>query len=258
MSNSLIKKNIFQKYYILISKREIKSITSLEQKKYRDKTGLFVAEGAKVISELKNNGLKLNAFYTTEPIEKPTKNEFQINAQELQKISFLKTPNTCLAVFEIPKPLKSFSKGLQVALDGVRDPGNLGTIIRLCDWFGVETLLCSGDTADCYSPKVVQASMGSLARVQVSYLNLAEFLQNCDLPIYGGCMDSASLYAKKLPKDAILVMGNEANGITKEIMDLLTHKISIPRFGKLQKTESLNVATATAILLSEFKRPTGK
>jgi TrmH family RNA methyltransferase len=177
---------------------------------------------------------------------------------ELKKISFLKTANTSLAVFEIPKPEPLHDSGLIVALDAVRDPGNLGTIMRLCDWFGVCQLICSNDTADCFNPKVVQATMGSLARVQVHYLSLSDFLENTALHIYGGCMDGKNIYDEKLPENAIVVMGNEANGISGEIEKLLTHKITIPRFGKIQKTESLNVATATAILLSEFRRTTEK
>jgi TrmH family RNA methyltransferase len=150
------------------------------------------------------------------------------------------------------------NSGLIVALDAIRDPGNLGTIIRLCDWFGVQQLICSEDTADCYNPKVVQATMGSLARVQIHYVSLLEFFEATDLPIYGGFMDGKNVYSEKLPKDGIIVMGNEANGISEEIIQKITHKITIPRFGNLQKTESLNVATATAILLSEFRRFTEK
>lgn len=247
-----------QKYYILVSKSQTKLITSLQQKKYREQTGLFVAEGPKVIAELLNENLKLNSLFTTDVLKITPENHFQVTENELKKMSFLTTANTSLAVFEIPKAKPLQDSGLIVALDAVRDPGNLGTIIRLCDWFGVKQLICSEDTVDCYNPKVVQATMGSLARVQIHYLSLSEFFEKTKLPIYGGFMDGKSVYSEKLPEDGIIVMGNEANGISEEIIQKITHKITIPRFGTTQKTESLNVATATAILLSEFKRSTEK
>lgn len=243
-----------QKYYILVSKSQTKLITSLQQKKYREQTGFFVAEGPKVIAELLDEGLMLHSFFSTDDLEITAENHFRVTEAELKKISFLKTANTSVAVFEIPKPKPLQDSGLIVALDAVRDPGNLGTIIRLCDWFGVQQLLCSEDTTDCFNPKVVQATMGSLARVQVHYLLLSEYFDRTKLPIYGGFMDGKNIYSERLPKDGILVMGNEANGVSEAIIQNITHKITIPRFGKTQKTESLNVATATAILLSEFRR----
>ncbi len=242
----------------MVSKSQTKLITSLQQKKYRDQTGLFVGEGPKVIAELINEGIKLKWLFTTDTSKNNAENHFHITEAELKKISFLKTANTSLAVFEIPKPAFLQDSGLIVALDAIRDPGNLGTIIRLCDWFGVQQLLCSEDTTDCFNPKVVQATMGSLARVQIHYLSLSEYLSDTKLPIYGGFMDGNNVYSEKLPKDGIIVMGNEANGISKALIQEITHKIAIPRFGKTQKTESLNVATATAILLSEFRRFTEK
>ena len=243
-----------QKYYILVCKSQTKLITSLRQKKYRDQTGLFIAEGPKVIAELLAEGLTLQSLFSTNSFEITAENHFQVTEAELKKISFLKTANTSVAVFEIPEPRLLQDKGLIVALDAVRDPGNLGTIIRLCDWFGVQQLICSEDTTDCFNPKVVQATMGSLARVQVHYISLSEYLDRTALPVFGGFMDGKNVYSEKLPKDGIVVMGNEANGISGAILQKITHKISIPRFGESQKTESLNVATATAILLSEFRR----
>ena len=243
-----------QKYYILVSKSQTKLITSLQQKKYREQTGLFVAEGPKVIAELLNEGFVLQSLFSTDAPENVVKNHFQVTDAELKKISFLKTANTSVALFEIPKPKPLQDSGLIIALDAVRDPGNLGTIIRLCDWFGVQQLLCSEDTADCFNPKVVQATMGSLARVQVHYLSLSEFLSKTKLPIYGGFMDGKNVYSEKLPKDGVVILGNEANGVSEAIIQKITHRITIPRFGKTQKTESLNVATAAAILLSEFRR----
>lgn len=243
-----------QKYYILVSNSQTKSITGLGQKKYRDKLKLFVAEGLKVIREFHAGGFKLKWFFSTDPSLISSSDHFLVTESELKKISFLKTPNAALAVFEIPDVSIYQDRGLIVVLDAVRDPGNLGTIIRLCDWFGVRQLVCSQDTADCYNPKVVQASMGSLARVEVHYVDLPQFLNKTQLPIYGGFMDGKNIYSEALPEDAIVVMGNEANGISDEITQKITHKINIPRFGGFQKAESLNVATATAILLSEFRR----
>jgi len=238
----------------LVSKSQAKLISSLQQKKYRSQSGLFVAEGPKVIDELLHENMELHSLFSTNASDITAENHFHVTQVELKKISFLKTANTALALFKIPQSKIIQNKGLIVALDAVRDPGNLGTIIRLCDWFGVQQLICSEDTADCYNPKVVQATMGSLARVQVHHVSLPEYLEKINLPIFGGFMDGKNVYSEKLPKDGILVMGNEANGISNEIIQKITHKITIPRFGKIQKTESLNVASATAILLSEFRR----
>jgi TrmH family RNA methyltransferase len=177
-----------------------------------------------------------------------------ISDAELKKISALATPNSCLAVFKIPKDKEMKESGLILALDDVRDPGNLGTIIRLCDWFGIETLFCSDETVDIYNPKVVQATMGSISRVNVVYGDLENFLVKTKLTVFGTFMDGKNIYQESLPKEGIIVMGNEANGISEAVEKLVTDRIAIPRFGNLQITESLNVATATAIILSEFKR----
>lgn len=177
-----------------------------------------------------------------------------ITEAELKKISGLKTPQQVVAVFEIPDVKKVDDSKLILALDAVRDPGNLGTIIRLCDWFGIEHLVCSETTVDCYNPKVVQATMGSLTRVNVNYLNLEEFLKTSELPKFGAFMDGKNIYETSLPKQGILVMGNEANGISAEMEMLIGTRLGIPHFSRHQETESLNVATATAILLSEFRR----
>ena len=238
-----------------ISKNQLKTITSLSQKKYRQQHNLFVVEGVKVVRELMQSSLELVKLYATDDfvIDDDSKLE-KISPKDLQKISNLKTPNKVLGIFKIPdeKPLQE--KGLILALDTINDPGNLGTIIRLCDWFGITQLICSKETVDCYNPKVVQSSMGSLTRVSIKYIDLKSFLKETNLPIFIADMDGENVYKTDLPKEAILVMGNEANGVSDEIKGLIKNKISIPRFGKLQETESLNVATATAILLSEFRR----
>lgn len=238
----------------MLSKNQIKLITSLKQKKQRQQHGLFVVEGVKTIKELLNSHYELYAVYTTETFNSDADKEFLISETDLKRISFLTTPNTALAIFKISaqRPIKT--NGLIVALDAVQDPGNLGTIIRLCDWFGIKYLVCSNETVDCFNPKVIQATMGSIARVNISYVDLVNFLKTTNSPVFGAFMEGKNIYKSKLPCEGILVMGNEANGISKAVETLITEKISIPRFGDLQVTESLNVATATAILLSEFRR----
>jgi len=240
----------------MVSKNQIKLITSLQQKKYRIANQMFFAEGIKVIQELLNSDFELVHLYTTQ-------NDFEevleskktlILESDLKKITALSTPNSCLAVFKIPIEKDIVDSGLIVALDSIRDPGNLGTILRLCDWFGVKQLLCSKETVDIYNPKVVQATMGSISRVNVSYVNLNEFVSQTELPVFGTFMDGENIYKVALPEEGIIIMGNEANGISEELEKLIKKRLTIPRFGDVQKTESLNVATATAIMLSEFKR----
>jgi TrmH family RNA methyltransferase len=240
----------------MVSKNQIKLITSLQQKKYRKQEQLFFAEGVKVVQELLHSNFELQELFTTKQdfLTVPKNKVHAISEVELKKISALTTPNTCLAVFKIPKVKEMVEKGLIVALDDVRDPGNLGTIIRLCDWFGIETLFCSEESVDIYNPKVVQATMGSISRVNVVYGNLETFLSQTKLPVFGTFMDGNNIYQEELPKEGIIIMGNEANGISTSVEKLVSDRIAIPRFGNLQVTESLNVATATAIILSEFKR----
>lgn len=240
----------------MISKNQIKLISGLHQKKQRFANQLFFAEGVKVIQELLQSNFELEHLYTTQ-------NDFEkveflkrtsITEQELKKISALSTPNSCLAVFKIPDENPIIDSGLILALDDIRDPGNLGTILRLCDWFGIQQIVCSKETVDIYNPKVVQATMGSVARVNVNYVDLKAFIAKTKLPVFGTFMNGENIYQSALPQNGIIIMGNEANGISAEIENMVTSRLTIPRFGELQKTESLNVATATAIVLSEFKR----
>ena len=240
----------------MVSKNQIKLITSLQQKKYRKQEQLFIAEGIKVVQELLFSNFELLYLFTTKQdfLEVSKDKVHAITDSELKKISALANPNTCLAVFKMPNPKEWNEKGLILALDDVRDPGNLGTIIRLCDWFGIETLFCSEESVDIYNPKVVQATMGSISRVNIVYGDLELFLKESSLPVFGTFMDGNNIYQEKLPKEGIIVMGNEANGISPSVEKLVSQRIAIPRFGNLQLTESLNVATATAIILSEFKR----
>lgn len=237
-----------------LSNNHQKLINSLSQKKYRQKHQLFIAEGVKVVQEFLKSSYELEFLFSTDTDFSFLDCFVEVSNQELKKISSLKTPNKVLAIFKIPLQKKINSSGLTVVLDTINDPGNLGTIIRLCDWFGVEQLLCSEETVDCYNSKVVQASMGSLTRVPISYLNLTEYLKTVSVPVFIADMDGDNIYKTTLPPSAVLVMGNEANGASDAIKKLVNTKISIPRFVNANQVESLNVASATAILLSEFRR----
>ena len=240
----------------MVGKSKIKLINSLAQKKQRYKQGLFMVEGIKAITELLNSSFELYLLFSERPIFDVLEGKMElVTPQELQKISNLTTPQTAVAIFRMPKPKKIIEGTFSIALDGLRDPGNLGTIIRLCDWFGIPDLVCSEDTVDCFNPKVVQATMGSIARVNIVYVNLETYLENSSAPIYGTFMEGKNIYeTTSLDKEGILVLGNEANGISAEIEKLIPLKLAIPQFGKQKSTESLNVATAAAIFLSEFKR----
>lgn len=240
----------------MVSKNQIKLITSLEQKKFRQKNKLFIAEGVKVIQELLLSNFELEHLYVTEPIFENTSEKLitVISESDLKKISCLSTPNNCLALFKIPDDKSIDESGLVIALDDIRDPGNFGTIIRLCDWFGIRQIICSEQTVDVYNPKVIQATMGSVARVNVSYVDLPQYLRTTKKTVFGTFMNGKNVYQETLAADGILVLGNEANGISKEVEKQVAQRLAIPRFGKIKKTESLNVATATAIFLSEFKR----
>jgi TrmH family RNA methyltransferase len=240
----------------MLSKNQIKLITSLQQKKQRFAHQLFFAEGIKGIQELLESNFELVHLYTTQNDFDEVSNDKKVllDQQELKKITALATPNTCLAVFKIPSEKKIIESGLILALDSIRDPGNLGTILRLCDWFGIGQLICSKETVDIYNPKVVQATMGSIARVNVNYIDLETFISQTQLPVFGTFMDGTNIYKTNLLQEGVIIMGNEANGISPEIEKLIKNRLTIPRFGTLQKTESLNVATSTAIVLSEFRR----
>jgi RNA methyltransferase, TrmH family len=240
----------------MLSNNVIKIITSLGSKKYRQKNNLFVVEGIKNIGEVIKSSIKIKELFITEdfwPEEKQIKKTF-IDEKDLKKISYLTTPNIGLALCELPNYDDKISlNGLTIALDDIRDPGNLGTIIRLADWFGVENILCTKESVDMYNPKVIMSTMGSFTRVKVHYIDLENYLKSYNGNVFGTFMEGDSIYEQKLPQDGILVMGNEANGISKEIENLTTNKLSIPFFGKNGSTESLNVAVATSVILGEFK-----
>lgn len=237
----------------MLSKNQVKLIQKLHHKKYRNELNLFIVEGKKSINEFLQAGYTPQLLIATEAFTTSVSQHLitPVSKDELRKVSTLQNPDEGLAVFEQPKHKGILQEGVIVALDNVQDPGNLGTIIRLCDWFGVETLLCNTQTVDCYNPKVVQASMGSLTRVAVHYLDLAAFLTTTALPVYTMDLEGENLYTATFPKDCILILGNEANGISSEVRALSNEVITIPRFSQHQRTESLNVAMAGAIILSE-------
>ena len=242
-------------YPNMLSKNQQKIIQKLQQKKYRNELGLFVVEGKKGILEFVQAGFKVEAIFATSLFSEQL-NKLPltlISKEELSKISTLKNPDEGVAIFRQPKRKGILQEGIILALDNIQDPGNLGTLIRLCDWFGIETLLCSEQTVDCYNPKVVQASMGSLSRVEVHYLPLAGFLVTCDLPVYVATLEGENLYTATFPEDCVIVLGNEANGVSPEVAALANNAITIPRFGRRQQAESLNVAMAGAIIVSQIK-----
>ena len=242
-------------YPNMLSKNQQKIIQKLQQKKYRNELGLFVVEGKKGILEFVQAGFKVEAIFATSLFSEQL-NKLPltlISKEELSKISTLKNPDEGVAIFHQPKRKGILQEGIILALDNIQDPGNLGTLIRLCDWFGIETLLCSEQTVDCYNPKVVQASMGSLSRVEVHYLPLEGFLATCALSIYVATLQGTNLYTTTFPEDCVIVLGNEANGVSPEVTALANGAITIPRFGKLQQAESLNVAMAGGIIVSQIK-----
>jgi TrmH family RNA methyltransferase len=239
----------------MITKSKIKQIKSLARKKNREQLKLFVVEGYKSIRELKKAGLGIQVIYVTEDSKELDDLEVtRISNKEMQTLSNLTTPPGYLAVVEMLKTDKLPTKGIVIALDAIQDPGNLGTIIRLADWFNVKHILCNTGTVDLYNPKCVQATMGSIARVQVHYVDLKEFFGRTKMPILVTAMDAPSLYDSQLPKNGILLMGSESHGVSNELIDS-GNQICIPSYGEEQEaTESLNVATAAGIILAEWRR----
>lgn len=214
---------------------------------------LFLVEGNKNIAEIHNSRYKIKDLFSINPNELAFlgRDISKINNNELKKISFLQNPKDSVAVCEINDDVKIDNVKIQLLLDGVQDPGNLGTIIRLADWFGIEQIICSEDTVDFYNPKVIQASMGSFARVNVIYENLEKTILNCKTLTFGTAMEGENLYEFQFPEKYNIVLGNEGNGISPEIFAIVDKNICIPRFGELQSTESLNVSVAAAIILGQ-------
>lgn len=254
----------------MLLKNQIKFIQSLKQKKIREQEQLFIAEGEKIVLELISSNIKikqlfaLKEFFEENAIDIITDEYIQITSKELEQLSLLTTPNKVIAVCHTPQYILDelkFGDALTIILDGIRDPGNMGTIIRIADWFGIEHIVCSNDTVEAFNPKVVQATMGSIARVKVHYTDLQTFFtaeKIADIPRFGAVLQGNNIYKQQLPHAGFIVIGNESKGISELLMPLINHKLSIPSFSHFTSSggeaESLNAAIATAIICSEFRR----
>lgn len=246
-----------------LSKNRIKYIRSLELKKNRKADKVFLAEGPKLVGDLLGHFNCRFLIATTEWLSmheySSVKDITEVSEEELARASLLKTPQQVLAVFEQPEEAMDISvigRSLCLALDDVQDPGNLGTIIRLADWFGIEHIFCSPNTVDVYNPKTVQATMGGIARVKLHYTSLPELIGSLkDIPVYGTFLDGENMYAQPLSTYGLIVMGNEGNGIGNEVEQLINRRLYIPNYPSERETsESLNVAIATAVVCAEFRR----
>ncbi|PWH82212.1 TrmH family RNA methyltransferase [Brumimicrobium oceani] len=239
----------------MISKEQIKFIRSLHKKKFRDISRQFIIEGPKMIAEaIQYAPESLVQIYGTEKVDGKLPEHVlfeEIDQRALGQISTLKHPQKQVAICNY-LPSVGARPAFYIALDTIQDPGNLGTIMRLASWFGVQHIIASKETVDCYNPKVVQASMGAIFNVNIEYLALKEALEKTDLPIYGSLLEGENIYQKEIQKKGILVMGNEGNGISEDVLSLITDPVTVPKFGA---GESLNVAMATSVFLSEFSRP---
>ena len=256
----------------MIGKSTTKLINSLALKKYRTKENCFLIEGDKMVKEALDSDLKIKLLIVTDqfttrfPItQSAAERIIETDAKEIKKVSLLQHPQNSLAVCEIPKKPDfpdSLPEGLSIYLDGIQNPGNMGTIVRICDWYGIQHVFCSPDSVDLYNPKVIQASMGSFNRIHLhecDFETLTDLAQKSEAPLFGAFMNGDNVYQKQLPKQAVLVMGNEGNGIRPAVEKLIPNKLSIPSFSMNEtKAESLNVSVATAILCSEFKRAYSK
>lgn len=279
----------------MLSKNELKRLSKYKQDKYRRQDGLFIVEGVKMLEELLQSNFEIlflcavsswlnenrkaleaklaeqtaasrssnkqSGKYLGDPVQIFPHNHSRINEiteEELQKISLLSTPNKVYCLVKRPEtPVNKPLRGLTLMLDGIKDPGNLGTIVRLADWYAIDRIICSEDSVDIFNPKTVQSTMGSVFRVQPEYTDLETFLQTlpADYPVYGSLVEEGSnIYSQALPADAILIIGSESHGISPQIRRYIRKPISIPRFNRGDKPESLNAAIATAIMISEFKR----
>lgn len=239
----------------MLSKNEIKLIKNLKHKKQRYLNKMFVVEGKKSVLEFINSKFVLHKLFSIDISEFSVNNVVRLSKSELEKISFLSNPNDHLAIFKIPNEKPVNRNNLLVGLESINDPGNLGTIIRTCEWFGVEDIVCSLDSVDCYNPKVVQSAMGSLSRVNITYLDLENFLNSESLNRFGTFINGESVYENKISTDnGIVVFGNEANGISSNLRSLIDVELTIPRFNNKSYPESLNLSNSLGIILSEFSR----
>lgn len=245
----------------MLSKSQISLLQSLQHKKFRREHGAFLVEGYKSVTEFINSAYRIEAVYHTAAIAPKLLNLSQkinfeeISSKSIEKISSLTTPQDVIALVKMPQwPAIQYStlqKKFSLVLDGIQDPGNMGTIIRTADWFGIDRIICSEDCVDVYNPKVVQATMGSLSRINVHYTNIVDVLTTIQLPIFGALLNGENIYTTNFGAEGLIVMGNEGNGLRPEIIKLVNKAVTIPRIGK---AESLNVAIATAIFCSEINR----
>ncbi|WBV53100.1 TrmH family RNA methyltransferase [Chryseobacterium gambrini] len=238
----------------MLTAHTIKILQSLDKKKFRQKYNLFLVEGNKIIRELPDSRFKIKEIFSTDPqkLDRMEAPVTHISENELKKISFLQNPKDSVAVCYLHPEEKTEDKNLQLVLDGIQDPGNLGTMIRLADWFGIEQIICSEDTVDFYNPKVIMASMGSFTRVNIVYTNLTEYLSETGNVNIGTDMDGENIYSFERPEKMNLILGNEGKGMRPETEKLLHKSVMIPRFGKSQSTESLNVSMAAGIILGQL------
>ena len=241
----------------MLSKAKVKLINQLAQKKYRQQTGLFIAEGHKTVGDMMDYFTPEYLYYTSDYKGSTVANEScEVAYDELKKISRLETPQNVLAVFRMPvyEGVSINPDELTLALDGIQDAGNMGTIIRIADWFGINNIFASKNTVDVYNPKVVQATMGALSRVRVHYVDLPLELSKVESPIYVTALDGENINKSSLTKNGVIVMGNEGNGVSKEVMSIANKKLLIPSYPPERPTsESLNVSVATAIVVSMFR-----
>ena len=264
---TVILKHYYKYKQLMIGRKKINQIKSLAQRKNRSKEQLFLAEGDKIILEVLKSPLHVSELFATERFIEENRQQLGrvekitvTGLNDIKKASLLKNPQNSLAVCLLPPTTQIPAKitGLSFFLDCIQDPGNLGTILRICDWFGMEYLFCSPDTADIYNPKVIQASMGSFCRLKTAYASFSDISRLAVLskiPVFGTFMEGKSLYSCKLPADALVVMGNEGNGIRPEVSQMISNKLSIPSFNSgTIRPESLNVAVAAGIIGSEFRR----
>lgn len=240
----------------MLTAHTIKILQSLDRKKFRQKYNLFLVEGNKTITELFNSNFKIKEIFSTDPqkLDRQDIPVTHISENELKKISFLQNPKDSVAVCYLREEKKLKDGDLQLVLDGIQDPGNMGTIIRLADWFGIKQIICSKDTVDFYNPKVIMSSMGSFTRVNIVYEDLTKYLSHTKNVNIGTDMEGDNIYSFARPEKMNLILGNEGNGMRPETEKLLEKSVTIPRFGESQSTESLNVSMAASIILGQLFR----
>ena len=254
----------------MLSKNQLKFVNSLKQKKFREEHNLFIAEGTKIVLELLQSKIIVKQLFATADFFNKVKidkniESIEVKLNELERISTQTSPNEVLAVCEIPEYKLNHGElndKLTLVLDNIKDPGNLGTIIRIADWFGIESIICSNETVDAFNPKVIQATMGSVSRIKLIYTDLVEFLKfqhtKSQIRSFGALLSGENIYTKQLPSSGFIIIGNESKGISEQLIPYITDKISIPSFSHFKsvegEAESLNAAIATSIICSEFRR----